>query len=95
MTHEEVGEEIKWIKANNLVELVSFQGRIMGVKVPIKVELKVTEAPPAIKGNTISGGTKVAKLETGVNVNVPLFVNEGDILSINTETGEYVERVTK
>jgi len=93
MTLEEVGDDIKYIKPNNLVELVSFQGRIMGVKVPIKVELKVTEAPPAIKGNTISGGTKLVTLETGVTVNAPLFVNEGDILSINTNTGEYVERV--
>lgn len=95
MTHEEVGEDIKFVKPNSLVELVSFRGRIMGVKVPIKVELKVTEAPPAARGNTISGGTKIVTLETGATVNAPLFVNEGDILSINTETGEYVERVNK
>jgi len=95
MTREEVGDDIKFVKSNTLVDLVSFQGRIMGVKVPIKVELKVTEAPPATKGNTVSGGTKLVTLETGTTVNAPLFVNEGDILSINTETGEYVERVGK
>ena len=95
MSHDEVGEQIKFVKPNTLVDLVSFQGRIMGVKVPIKVELKVKEAPPATRGNTISGGTKIITLETGATVNAPLFVNEGDVISINTETGEYVERVGK
>ncbi|MFA5291332.1 MAG: elongation factor P, partial [Candidatus Paceibacterota bacterium] len=61
--------------------------------VSIKVELKVTEAAPAVKGNTVQGGLKQVTLETGFTVNVPMFVNEGDILRINTETGEYVERV--
>jgi len=95
LTHDEVGNDIKFVKQNSLVELVSFRDRIMGVKVPIKVELKVTEAPPAVKGNTATGGTKIVVLETGATVNAPLFVNEGDVLSINTETGEYVERVNK
>lgn len=95
LTHEEVGDDIKFVKPNSLVELVSFRDRIMGVKVPIKVELKVTEAPPAARGNTISGGTKLITLETGATVNAPLFVNEGDTISINTQTGEYVERVNK
>lgn len=95
LTQEEVGDDIKFVKQNTLVELVSFQDRIMGVKVPIKVELKITEAPPAVKGNTVTGGTKLVTLETGATVNAPLFVNEGDIISINTETGEYVERVNK
>jgi len=95
LTHEEVGDDIKFVKQNTLVELVSFRDRIMGVKVPIKVELKVTEAPPSVKGNTVTGGTKLVTLETGATVNAPLFVNEGDVLSINTETGEYVERVNK
>jgi elongation factor P len=60
---------------------------------PIKVELKVVEAPPGTKGNTAQGGSKQVKLETGAVINVPLFVNEGDTLRINTETGEYTERV--
>lgn len=92
MSPEEVGTKIKFVKPNTLVSLVSFQGRLMGVDVPIKVELKVVEAPPAIKGNTATGGTKVVKLETGATVNAPLFINEGDVLSINTDTEEYVER---
>jgi len=95
LSQGEVGEQIKFVKQNTLVDLVSFQERIMGVEVPIKVELKVKEAPPAIKGNTATGGTKIVTLETGATVNAPLFINEGDVLSINTETGEYVERVNK
>ena len=95
LTREETGENIKFVKPNTLVDLISFQGRLMGIEVPIKVELKVVEAPPAIKGNTATGGTKIVVLETGATVNAPLFVNEGDILSINTETGEYVERASK
>jgi len=95
LTDEEVGESIKFVKPNTLVEQVSFQGRQMGIKIPIKVELRVKEAPPAIKGNTATGGNKVVTVETGAQVNVPLFVNEGDIISINTETGEYGERVNK
>ncbi|MCX6712874.1 MAG: elongation factor P [Candidatus Vogelbacteria bacterium] len=95
MTKEEVGDLIKFVKPNTLVDLISFEERIMGVSVPIKVALKVTEAPPSVKGNTVTGGTKLVTLETGATVDAPLFVNEGDILSINTETGEYVERVNK
>ena len=90
---EQVGEQIHYVKQNTLVDLVSFDDKILGVDVPIKVELKVIEAAPAVKGNTVQGGLKQVKLETGFAVNVPMFVNEGDILRINTETGEYVERV--
>ena len=62
---------------------------------PISVELKVTEAPPNVKGDTATGGNKIITLETGATINAPLFVNEGDIIRINTETGEYRERVGK
>jgi elongation factor P len=72
-----------------------FNDEIIGIHLPIKVDLKVTEAAPAVKGNTVQGGSKLVTLETGATVNVPMFVNEGDILRINTETGEYTERVTK
>jgi len=67
----------------------------MGFKFPITVDLKVTEAPPNIKGDTSSGGTKVVTLETGATIDVPLFVNAGEVIKINTETGEYRERVGK
>lgn len=93
LTEEEVGPQIGYVKPNTLVDMVSFQDKLLGVEVPIKVELKVTEAAPAVKGNTVQGGLKQVTLETGMTVNVPMFVNEGDILRINTETGDYVERV--
>ena len=68
---------------------------IVTVKIPIKVELIVKEAPPAVKGNTAQGGSKRVMVETGEFVNTPLFINEGDVIRVNTETGEYVERVEK
>ena len=93
LTHEETGEPIHFVKQNTLVDLVAFDDKIIGIEVPIKVELKVTEAAPAVKGNTVQGGLKQVTVETGYTVNVPMFVNEGDVLRINTDTGEYVERV--
>jgi len=91
---ETIGEQSRFLKANTVIEGIMFNEQIIGVRFPIKVELKVTEAPPATRGNTAQGGNKQVKLETGATINVPLFINEGDILRINTETGEYVERVT-
>jgi len=88
-----VGDQAKFLKTNSLADLFEFKGKLLGVKLPIKVELKVTEAPPSTRGNTAQGGTKVVTLETGATINAPLFINEGDTLRINTETGEYVERV--
>lgn len=87
-----LGPGIKFVKTNSLVEAVLFNEQIIGVKLPIKVELKVVEAPPAVKGDTAKGGTKQIKLETGATVNAPLFINEGETIRINTTTGEYVER---
>lgn len=83
------------LKSNTLIDTVIFNKEIIGVKMPVKVDLKVVEAPPAVKGNTAQGGTKQVKLETGATINVPLFINEGDIVRINTETKEYVERTEK
>lgn len=88
-----VAEALPFMKANSLARALMFDDKIIGVRLPIKVELKVTEAAPGFKGNTAQGGTKQVTLETGATINVPLFVNEGDILRINTETGEYTERV--
>ncbi len=89
-----IGTASKFMKANSLVEVLAFEDRIFSVKLPIKVDLKVTEAPPAVKGDTAKGGNKVITLETGATINAPIFVAEGDIVKINTETGEYVERVS-
>lgn len=96
-----IGEPAKFLKGNTMVDALTFTGddeddqKIIRIKLPIKVELAIKDAPPGIKGNTASGGGKSAILETGTSVTVPFFVNVGDIIRINTETGEYVERVSK
>lgn len=95
LSEELLGDSTKFLKANTVLEAVVFEGKIITVELPVKMEFKVTEAPPAIKGNTAQGGVKQVKIETGATVNAPLFINEGDIIRINTETGEYVERVDK
>ncbi len=77
------------------MDVLFFGGKPTGISLPIKMDFKVIEAPPAIKGNTAQGGSKTVILETGLKINAPLFIQEGDIVRINTETGEYVERVTK
>jgi elongation factor P len=90
-----LGESSHFLKQNSDVEAMRFDDEIIGIKLPVKLDLKVTDAPPAVKGNTAQGGTKIVTLETGATVNAPMFINEGDILRINTETGQYVERVEK
>lgn len=90
-----LGGKGKYLRPNSVVEALLFDEKIFGVKLPVKVDLKVVEAPPGIKGDSARGGGKVVKLETGAEVTAPLFVNEGDTLKINTDTDEYVERVTK
>ena len=96
-----IGDGGKFLKANSIVHTVIFndpsnssgQGKIIGIRLPVKVELKVTEAPPAVKGDTSKGASKQITLETGATLSAPIFVNEGDVIRVNTETGEYVERV--
>ena len=87
-----VGEAGKFLKGNMEVDTLTFQENLFRVKVPIKVDLKVTEAPPDVRGNTAQGGSKIVVLETGATMNVPMFVKEGDVIRINTELAEYVER---
>lgn len=90
-----VGRMSDFIKENSPVDALVFNEKVIGIKIPIKVDLKVTEAPPAVKGNTATGATKQVTLETGLVVNTPLFINEGDIVSVNTDTGEYTARAEK
>ncbi len=92
---EIIGDKAKFLKPNSEVEVVSFQGKIVNVRLPIKMDFKVVEAPPGTRGNTAQGGTKVVIIETGAQILVPLFVNEGDIIRVNTVTGEYTERIEK
>jgi elongation factor P len=92
---EVVHEKVQWLKQNAEVEVLVYDEKPITLEIPIKVELKVTEAAPAVKGDTVSGGSKQVTVESGAGVQVPMFINEGDVLRINTETGEYVERVSK
>jgi elongation factor P len=94
-TQDIIGDGAEFMKQNSIVEALVFDDKIMSITVPVKVELKVKEAAPAVKGNTSSGATKEVVLETGATVQVPMFINEGDIVSINTESGLYTERVEK
>jgi elongation factor P len=77
------------------MDALSFEGKVISVELPIKMEFKVTEAPPAIRGDTAQGGVKQATIETGATINVPLFINIDDLVVVNTQTGEYVERANK
>jgi elongation factor P len=92
LTQDQVGDQGKFIKPNSNVSIIMFEETLLGVKAPIKVELKVVESSDAVKGNTVQGGSKLVKLETGAEVQVPMFIKQGDIIRVNSETGDYVER---
>lgn len=92
LTTSQIEEQLKYLKENMEVQILIYQGETLGVEVPNTVELKVTETEPGIKGDTASGGTKAAVVETGITVQVPFFVNEGDVLVIDTRNGQYVSR---
>lgn len=89
---DKIGDSGRFLKENSDVDTLWFEGELFRVRLPIKVELKVVEAPPDVRGNTAQGGSKIVTLETGATINAPMFIHEGDILRINTETGEYAER---
>ena len=90
---EVIGDQLQFLKDNTEVSVLYYEGKPMTIKLPIKVELKVTMAPPGVKGNSAGNVMKQAELETGALLNVPMFVETDDVIRINTETGEYVERV--
>lgn len=87
-----IGDKKKFLKEGMEVETIKFKEEIIDVVLPIKVDLKVIQAPPSFKGDTAQGGTKVVVLETGSEIKVPFFIKEGDIIKVNTRKGEYVER---
>ena len=95
LTEDFIGDQGKFLKDRSDVQALVFDEEIIGIKFPIKVDLKVTEAMPAVKGNTSSSALKQVTVETGATVMVPMFINEGDVISINTESGDYSERVDK
>lgn len=92
---ETVSDKVQWLAPNSVVEVLTYEEKPMTVKILVKVELEVKEAPPSTKGNTATGGNKLVVLSTGAKVDVPLFINAGDIVRINTDTGNYTERVNK
>lgn len=95
MGADEVGESVNFLLENLECQVLFFNERPIGVEVPKSVNLRVVKTDPGIRGNTVTGGSKPATLETGHVVTVPLHINEGDVLKVDTRTGEYVERVNK
>lgn len=87
-----IGDQYKYMKENSSIDALYFNEQVIGISLPIKVELRVVEAPPSIKGNTASGADKLVTVETGAQVTVPIFIKEGDVIIVKTETGEYTER---
>ena len=92
LTREQLGDALNYLMENMEVAVQQFKGRIIGIQLPNSVNLKVVECEPSVKGTTATGATKMAKVETGYEVRVPLFINEGDVLRIDTRTGNYIER---
>lgn len=89
---EQLGDKKMFLKDGTDVDVLYFQDKPVAMELPIKVDLKVVSAPPGVKGNSAGSVTKVVVLETGAEVNAPMFINEGDVVRVNTDTGEYVER---
>ncbi|MFA5184505.1 MAG: elongation factor P [Patescibacteria group bacterium] len=91
---EEIGESAQFLKEGVDVDVLYFESRPVSVSLPIKMEFKVTSAPPSVKGNSAGNVNKQVEIETGALISVPLFINEGDVIRINTDTSEYVERAS-
>ena len=93
LTREQLGEKALYLQDNIKLEILSYKERPIAVELPNFIQLKIQETDPGIKGDTAQGGQKKAIMETGLQINVPLFVKEGELVKIDTRTGEYVERV--
>jgi elongation factor P len=89
---EQIGDGVRWLKENATLTLLTHEERLLGVELPMSVELEVTETEPGFRGDTANAGTKPATVETGAIVDVPLFVNPGDRIRIDTRNGRYLER---
>jgi len=93
LDEEIIGPAAKFLKPNIVVDAMLFDENIIGLKLPVKMELRVVEAHDATRGNTAQGATKAVKLETGAEIQVPMFIKEGDVVRVNTETGDYTDRI--
>jgi len=92
VTGGQLGDSLNYLKESMSVEVSSYKGEVVDIELPVAVELEVTETEPGFKGDTATAGNKPAKLETGLTVQVPLFINQGDVVKVDTRTGEYLER---
>ncbi len=92
VNESELGDNFKFVKENMTCKILSYKGKIFGVEPPTFVELQITQTDPGFKGDTATNAMKPATLETGAEIRVPLFINEGDMIRIDTRTGEYMER---
>ena len=93
LTRAQIEDVLPFLKAGNPVSLLRYEDSVIGVELPVTVDLEVAESEPGVRGDTVSGATKPARLETGATVSVPLFVNQGDRVRVDTRTGNYIERV--
>jgi elongation factor P len=94
LTDDQMEEALGYLKENVEVEVLLHNGKAIGIELPMFLNLKIVETDPGLKGNTASGGSKPAKLETGVTIQVPLFVSTGEVVKVDTRTGNYIERVS-
>ncbi|MFC1948701.1 elongation factor P [Chloroflexota bacterium] len=89
---DSLGDAVNYLKEGMSVQISSYKGKLVGVELPISVNLEITETSPGFKGDTVTGGNKPATVETGITVQVPLFINEGDVIKVDTRDGSYIER---
>ncbi len=94
LTRTALGDALNYIREQDIIDVLTYEDEAIDIEIPLNVTLLITQSDPGIKGDTATGGTKPATLETGVVVNVPLFVNEGETIRVDTRTGAYIERVT-
>jgi len=95
LNSSQLGDAVNYIKEGMSLEISSYKDEVIGVELPITVELKVTDTEPGFKGNTATAGNKPAKMETGINIQVPLFINKGDVIKVDTRSGSYLERISQ
>lgn len=95
LTKQQMGDNLKYLKENMVVYIQYYKEEILTVKVPMFIEAEIIQTEPGLKGDTVSGGNKPATIETGTVINVPLFINQGDVIKVDTRSGTYVERVSK
>ena len=92
VAHNQVGDNFKFVKEEMMCKIISYKGNIFGIEPPTFVELEITDTEPGVRGDTATNVTKVATLETGATIRVPIFINTGDVIKVDTRTGEYLSR---